>query len=115
MASKTPRPPRIKYIESKDYSLVPVSGAYGGPSPNGDSIVCHFYIDHVDIPGEVELEPNPDQAGAFREPASGLDTRVIRRIVQNGIFVTPEQALVIAEWLRNHATALLDSRRRPNA
>ena len=115
MPADIPPKPTINYRQSADYKLFPVTGAYGGPSATGDSLICHSYLDHVDFPSEVEMEQAADQPGAFREPQQTPRIPRIRRTLQAGIFVTPDQALVIADWLRNHALTLIQARRPPNA
>ena len=51
------KPKPIRFVSrGKDaVKLLPASGAMGGPTPTGD-FVCYFYMEHLELPAEMEQE-----------------------------------------------------------
>lgn len=94
-----PSPPRI------------ANGAFGGITPAGDMVIMNLYADTWSWP-DVRLLIGED--GAITERTTG--TPVIERSVIARVFLTPEVAAAIADWLRETARRAGQSKRAaPNA
>ena len=116
MVTKAPPIPKIKYVYSNDYTVHPVTGASVGTGPGNDSILVQFFLDAVVMPEEVELVPVEDQPGVYREPEGGVQTGVIQRTMNAGVFMSPQQAMNLATALMTHAQTILQGRKEvPNA
>lgn len=89
---------KIYYEKSKDYRLIPVTGAYGGVSPNGE-IVIDFYVERRDSPKTIMLEI--DEHGKGKEKSS-VGQRFIRE-KQFGIVLRPDIALTIGQFILDKA------------
>lgn len=89
--------------------MVPVTGAYGGPTPDGVSVVAHLYVEHVTVPsltahaigktGEVDL-----QGGQHIRRAD------LTREVQATLVMSPEHAQVVGKWLQEKGKQAMKNR-----
>lgn len=112
---ETPEQPRrelsIVTERSKDSVTVPVTGAWGGPSP-GDpagTIVAHFYLEYNTTPSIINVEV--DDQGRI-DPNAGRRTSRgdITREVQATFMMSPEIAVSIGQWLVNKGGEMLARR-----
>jgi hypothetical protein len=98
---------RIVYREAPGFRIVPITGARGGPSPQG-FVVATFYHERFRGP-EVVIR---DQETKKEVPEGEADGRItIERMQEFGVFLTPEAALAVSEWLEGHARKLLEARK----
>jgi len=82
------------------HGMLPVTGAYGGPGPDGFSVIAHLYVEHVTVPsltshdvgesGEVDLSKGQHIRRAD-----------LTREIQASIVLSPEHAEVVGKWLMN--------------
>ena len=105
--------PIVKITYSDHYKVVPVSGAFGGPSPKGENVVVQFFVEFSKTPDEYELVPVEGQDSQFSDPIFPLSTIV--REYQFGAVMSPQQAITIGEWLMRHGRGLMESGRTPDA
>lgn len=110
MAAKMPN---IRYEKRDHYEIFPVSGAFGGPNPKGDSIVCQFYFEYIEPDEKLTLKPIDGSDSSFREDSTTQRKGV--RLLQTGIYLTPNQARSIGEWLVRHADEILGIKGEENA
>ncbi len=84
--------------ESDQRRTLPVGGAWGGPSPDGTTIVAHLYVEYPPAPsimtGSVEEGGRIDMSKAERVQRAD----VIREVVDT-IVMTPAAARRLGEWL----------------
>jgi len=105
MIKKQPKSLSIVYEKKADVQTFPVSGAYGGPTPDNMGIATHFFIEFAAIPHSTQLTIGSDNKF---HPNSGEDIKrgdVVRQ-VQATAFMSPEAAIVIGEWLIKNAKEL---------
>jgi len=95
---------RIEFIKDDDYRLVPVTGAWGGISPQREVIV-DFYVDRRSNPTSVEIET--DQ-GKSKELSRIPDPQPIHRHVSFGVAMRPDIARSIGEFLIENADKALE-------
>lgn len=100
---------RISIVTEKNKPVptLPVSGAWGGASPDGSNIVVHFYVEYVTLPNSIEAdyeEGKPFNANLGNQIKRGDITREI----QTNLVMTPQQAVSIGEWLKKHGQSLLN-------
>lgn len=92
----------IEYQKATDYKLFPATGAWGGPTPQGE-ILCNFFVEHTAIPKSVTLTINKGvvQPGEASEPS-----RIVREL-QTAVIMRPDIAKSIGEWLIRKAEEVL--------
>lgn len=92
----TNNPNKIKFIfnKSDDYRLHFVNGLFGGFTGQGD-LVINFFFESRDLPKEQEgnIEGTTIKYDPFSTPLNFV------RDLKCGIIMTPQQALVLKEWL----------------
>lgn len=96
----------------KDAPTIPVTGAWGGPSIDGNSLVAHYFIEYNSLPHSLEVEPQPD--GSVN-PNSGkpISRGDITREIQATFVMSPEQALSIGSWMIQNANKMLEHKSNP--
>jgi len=103
---------RISFIfeKSKSITTIPVSGAVGGESPDGNNVIAQFYIEYLTPPNVIESEY---EEGKPINPNLGNQIKRgdITREIQTTIVMTPEQAINIGEWLIKNGKNLLKKRK----
>ncbi len=89
----------VYYIKTKDYRMIPATGAWGGISPNGE-VVINFYVEQKAIPKKTTLEVT-EEGKIGKEKSIGGDDYV--REMQVGIVLRPDIAYSIGQFLIRHA------------
>jgi hypothetical protein len=97
---ETPRKVSIIYEKNKNAISFPVSGAYGGPTPDRLGIVVHFYIEYPTVPHSTNLQVNNDIVDFTH--GENISRGDFTREIQATTYLTPETAIVIGNWLINH-------------
>jgi hypothetical protein len=83
----------IFYEKTDQYQLLPVTGAFGGPTPSGD-ILAEFFVERKTPPTKIVLEIEPPNVTEKEREGE----RHIREI-QVGILIRPDIAHSIGKWL----------------
>jgi hypothetical protein len=96
----------VEYKKTSDYKIVPATGAYGGPTPQGE-ILCNFYIEYQLPPDSIELEINPIK-GTSKEIDKVAKGSYAREL-NTGVLMRPDIAKTIGEWLIQQANAVLEN------
>lgn len=98
---------KIIFKNSIDNKTVAVTGAYGGPSPQGELIV-HFFIEYQNFPDliELDIEQTPPKETAHRKE------NIYTREVQTTMVMRPDIAKVIGQWLIANSEKILQSDKR---
>lgn len=97
---------KVFYEKSKDYRLIPATGAYGGVSPNGE-VIIDFYVERRDSPESITLEID-DQGKAIEK--SPVRSRFIRE-KQFGIVLRPDIALTIGKFISDKAKLVKEEKK----
>lgn len=86
--------------------MLPISGVWGGPTPDGASILAHFHIDYKSLPNIINMAP--DEKGYY-DPNSGeqISRADYTREIQTSLFMTPEVAITVGKWLQNMGETLM--------
>ncbi len=88
--------------------MLPVGGAYGGPAPDGSSVVAHLYSEFVSVPDIVVLPVQEDgRAGGEGEQVRRSD---FTRTVLATIVMSPEVAQRVGTFLTTQGKAALTAR-----
>ncbi len=91
------------YERAPNKTTIAATGAYGGPSPDANSVVAHLYVEHISVPaiishpvgdeGQIDLAP---------ENADAVSRADATREIQATLVLSPEAAIVIGQWLVVH-------------
>lgn len=110
MAEKKGQSLDIVYEEPPTRPIIPVQGAYGGPSPDGFSVVAHVYAEYVTVPAREE---NVFLEGSRVDPSKATQIRRAdtTRLVQATLVFSPEVAIRVGEWLATHGRAAIEHRK----
>lgn len=102
----------VDFQRSVDKPTFAVGGAWGGPSPDGHSVVAHLYVEHWVLPNYLTYQMEAVEGG--HQIALDTEERVSRadvtREVQATLVMTPEVAMVLAKWLAEKAQAAIQQR-----
>ena len=105
MTERSKKTMNVKFSKSPEYKIVGATGAYGGPTPQGE-ILCHLFIEYPLPPERVEIEVNPD--GSFQERVQEPKDVIVREL-QVGLLLRPDIARIIGKWLVDHAEKVMGS------
>ena len=99
----------VIFEKSKNKQTIPVTGVWGGPSPDGYSIVTHFYVEHNTTPNAIESTFEEDKP---YNPNLGdqIKRGDITREIQTSLVMSPEQAISIGKWLAQKGQLIIDER-----
>ena len=111
MEVKKPPTIKINFRKTPDHKTHPVSGVWGGATPQGD-IVCNFYIEHLEVPNTMELEINVATGKAIEKIPDG--EMAYTREILTSVVLRPDIAMSIGKWLISKAEGIKKSRQ-PNA
>lgn len=92
---------RIEYTTAPDFKKIPITGAWGGPMPTGDSILCNMYCDILTTPPAFEQDIPENGVVEVQQTGDPSADVLLIREAQIGIVLTPRAAKAIAEWLLN--------------
>jgi len=98
-----PQEVKIVYRRAPDYRLLPATGAWGGPSVNGE-IVVNFFVDRVQEPDSVILVVE-EHSGTGTEKPLPPPQNVREMLV--GVVMRPDIALSIGQFLVDKASLVL--------
>ncbi|RLC11949.1 MAG: hypothetical protein DRI24_18040 [Deltaproteobacteria bacterium] len=98
---------KIKFEKSPDHKIHPVSGIWGGATPQGD-ILCHFFVEHQELPEILELEFDV-KSGKTVETGQKEEKIYLREILTS-LVIRPDIAMSIGTWLISKAEAIKKSR-----
>jgi hypothetical protein len=120
MAQSPPQPtlPHVEYTRPESYKILPVTGAYGGPNTRNDGLILHFFVEYMEIPNRADFLPPPPghlPGAPVQLQEAPMQQITMRRDLQVGVTISPEQALSIGQWMVTIAQGLLAQRRPPNA
>jgi len=107
--SEEPKQVTFVYEKSEGKKTIAATGAIGGPTPDGRSVVSHFFVEHAAIPNYT----THDIGEGGRIDLSKGDT-VKRgdatREIQVTLITSPEEAINIGKWLVEKGEQALNQR-----
>lgn len=98
---------KIKFRYCSDHRTFPASGAWGGPTPQGD-IICNFYIEYQSIPDHLSIEFGK-QSQAKKETQHREDDHYVREITTS-VTLRPDIAISVGKWLIKQAEGVKEAR-----
>lgn len=97
----------IRFNKSPDHKTHPVSGVWGGATPQGD-IMCHFFVEHLELPDIMELSIDVESGTTIEK--SPKEDKVYLREILTSLVIRPDIAKSIGAWLISKAEAIEKSR-----
>jgi len=96
---------KTKYIFSENYNPKYANGAIGGVNPFGE-IVINFYFERAPLPISQTMEHgvSAEPIKIAETPSDLKDSTV--RVVENGVILNYDTAVVIKKWLETHIDTL---------
>lgn len=85
---------KIEFRKASDYKIIPVTGAWGGVSPQGE-IIFDLFVETREAPQSITMRIEQGRVPEEIHKEEG----VIIRESQIGIVVRPDIALSIGKWL----------------
>jgi hypothetical protein len=86
--------------------VLPVSGAWGGVAPTGNSIVASFFQAYASLPNVISME-GPDPAHLDPNTGSRVVHGDITQHMVATLVMTPEDCKSIGKWLMDKADEAL--------
>ena len=93
----------IKVTKSPDYKIIPATGAWGGPTPQGE-VLCNFFVEHNDIPESIRYEIKDGTARTSEETPSAD----LVRELQMAVIMRPDIAKSVGHWLIKKAEEIMN-------
>ena len=97
----------IAFKEGPEYKIFPATGAYGGPTPQGE-ILCNFYVEYREPPESISVEIN--KSGKVEEVDRKQAQQKYIRELEVAILMRPDIAKSIGEWLIKTAEKIYSPR-----
>jgi len=85
---------KITFKRAADYRMIPVTGAWGGVSPQGE-IIFDLFVEKLEVPESVQIKVEPGHPPV----EIGRQGQVHVRESQIGVVVRPDIARSLGEWL----------------
>lgn len=77
---------------------LPVTGAFGGPTPDRTAIVAHLFVEHFSVPNYVTHEVAEDGSVDLTKGEPVARGTVTREVLST-IVLTPQAAQSLGQWL----------------
>ncbi|PKN30747.1 MAG: hypothetical protein CVU64_02020 [Deltaproteobacteria bacterium HGW-Deltaproteobacteria-21] len=94
----------VKYTKSPDYKIMAATGAFGGPTPQGE-ILCNFFIEFQEPPEHQVLTIG--EGGEVKREMTKVGKAYFTRELQVGVLLRPDLARVIGKWLIESAEKVM--------
>lgn len=100
----------VVFEEADGRRTVSATGAFGGPAPNGNSIVANFYVEKPSTPHHIKHGISQVDEGrvSLEEPTGRVMRGEITREIQTTMVMNPKDALEIGQWLVENAKKVLE-------
>jgi hypothetical protein len=110
MPDDAPEEITFVYENADEAPTYAATGAHGGPSPDGASVVANLYVERGSIPHHISHQI--DERGEVNlSEVSGQVTRgEVTRDVQASLVMTPEHAMQLGQWLQQSAQQAMQKR-----
>ena len=97
-AGDAPSEVTVVYKEGAGYRLVPVTGAYGGPTTGGELFRMELYVEALEVPESVRFSV-VDGALTGELDRQPKERRLVRQL-QVGVVMPIASAQLLAEWIQ---------------
>lgn len=90
----------IHWRKGSGFRVVPVNGAWGGPTPRGD-VKVYFFHEGMMLPESIKCQVTPD--GDLGKEIERTPPTAVEREFVVGMVLSPDQAGSIGRWLQEKA------------
>jgi len=98
------------YENADDAPTYTATGAHGGPTPDGASVIANLYVERASIPHHVSHQLDEHGQLNLEEASEQVTRGEVTRDVQATLVMTPEHALQMAQWLQQNAQQAIEQR-----
>ncbi|MDZ7692866.1 MAG: hypothetical protein U5K69_17360 [Balneolaceae bacterium] len=98
MPDELPRDISVVFEKNDHARTFPVTGAWGGPSPDGQSIVVHLYTEYNSTPNSIKADVQED-GSVNVNTGERIARGDLLREIQGTMVLTPQQAIGLGKWL----------------
>jgi len=98
------------YEDADEVRTIAATGAHGGPTPDGASVVANLYVERASIPHHVSHQIDERGEVDLSETSNQVSRGEVTREVQASLVMTPEHALQLAQWLQENAQQAMRQR-----
>ncbi|MEM8487425.1 MAG: hypothetical protein AAF564_17875 [Bacteroidota bacterium] len=96
------------YDKANNKPTIVATGAIGGPTPNGSMIIAHLFLEYGSVPALATYPiVDSNRLDLSSEEADLVQRGNATRDIQATLALSPQNALVIGEWLIKHAQGIL--------
>jgi len=110
MPEESPNEITFVYEDADEVRTIAATGAHGGPTPDGASVVANLYVERASIPHHVSHQIDERGEVDLSETSSQVSRGEVTREVQASLVMTPEHALQLAQWLQENAQQAMRQR-----
>lgn len=113
MPQELPKDVSIVFERNKDANTFPVTGIWGGSSPDVTNLVAHFYTEYKSTPNSIKADV---QEGGRVDVNAGerISRGDITREIQGTMVLRPETAISIGQWLIQKGQEMIDQTNQGN-
>ena len=101
---------KVEIVKEEDALALPVTGAMGGPAPDGSSIIMHLYYEHPTLPDATFHSINKEGLVNMKEANREERTSHVRRRILSTFLMSPSTAKKIGAWLIERSEMTKDIR-----
>ena len=110
MSDESPNEITFVYEDADEVRTIAATGAHGGPTPDGASVVANLYVERASIPHHVSHQIDERGEVDLSETSNQVSRGEVTREVQASLVMTPEHALQLAQWLQENAQQAMRQR-----
>jgi hypothetical protein len=110
MPDESPNEITFVYEDADEVRTIAATGAHGGPTPDGASVVANLYVERASIPHHVSHQIDERGEVDLSETSNQVSRGEVTREVQASLVMTPEHALQLAQWLQENAQQAMRQR-----
>lgn len=92
---------KVFFRKNEDYRIVPVSGVWGGVTPQG-MVHCDFFIERAETPESVNIRIDESTGASQESRRQPAEPYVVRELLV-GMMLPPHVARSIGQWLVERA------------
>jgi hypothetical protein len=111
MPDDAPNEITFVYEDADDVKTITATGAHGGPTPDGASVVANLYVERASIPHHVSHQIDERGEVDLSEASNEVSRGEVTREVQASLVMTPEHALQLGQWLQENAHQAMEQRK----
>ena len=88
----------IVYEKVPGKPTITATGAFGGPSPDNNSIIAQLYVEHTSVPSVITHNVREDRSVDLRH-GDAISRGDATREIQATLVLSPEAAILLGDWL----------------